>query len=65
MTAAIGVKQSHKAWERLGSHFKDRFLFHYFEQEISLTIKGLRGEDTCEVAVGRLLWLPPCAFLDN
>ena len=20
MTAAIGVKQSHKAWERLGSH---------------------------------------------
>ena len=40
MTAAIGVKQSHKAWERLGSHFKGRFVFHYFEQQISLTIKG-------------------------
>ena len=37
MTSAIGVKQSHKAWERLGSHFKDRFLFHYFEHQISLT----------------------------
>ena len=40
MTAAIGVQQSHNAWEKLGSHFKDRFLFHYFEQQVRLAIKG-------------------------
>ena len=58
---AVEVKQSHKAEKGVGNISSTGFLFHYFYQSISVTIKGGEGavgEGTCKVAMVTTLYLP-------